>query len=697
MNDKLKAPHNSREGSYFKRKIDAVALFLTFFSIGFLAFFIQSTLNLTSEMIISLLKVTAGVALLTQVHFQIQLSKWLKPLISFLDSPPSKEEFDANHEEYLTLATAAFRYPTRHIVLSLGSWLATGLLVTVICYFIETLNLFEAAIILNTVLFSSIIINMIAYHYDTGLVAAVMDKLSNLEGGQVTLPHGVNRSVSKLIVTFIVSIIAFLLLFFVQIMVLSSIENYRETLYRHGLEIVAKIREQLSLKQEETITDYEALLSQYRFSGYSEIFIVTSEGERIAGNVSQSTVKNLQVFQQEFTIQSPLLRPFYLFERLPGGQYVGLKGELHTSNLVLILISPFYASFIILLSFIGLYLSSKIAEDIARSLRDVCHSMHDISQGKSDLTKRIRAYRVSELIELSNAFNLFVSELGSTVRSIQDTSESLLTVMDSMYKKTQDFVRENRTHETYIHDVFQAARSFENHSKSVYETLKNVQNKSNETREIAHIGEESMVKVVDGITSITETAEINATVVEYLVRQSQSIQEIMKDIEHLADETRLLSFNAMLEAVGSAGQGTRFTVIADEVRKLADNVANASHRTKKLIEDILVTQQNLVKNYENEKQEIELLHGDIRTTHDEFLRIVHLAERMKEAVDSMNADIFDQGDIVEDATLKIGKMVKNTKDFQEMGAFFLNTVTDLAKITKKQYEASQLFKVDDTE
>jgi len=57
-------------------------------------------------------------------------------------------------------------------------------------------------------------------------------------------------------------------------------------------------------------------------------------------------------------------------------------------------------------------------------------------------------------------------------------------------------------------------------------------------------------------------------------------------VDKLADQTRLLAFNAMLEAVSAGESGQRFRIVADEIRKLADDVTSSTTHIQDHIKEI---------------------------------------------------------------------------------------------------------------
>jgi methyl-accepting chemotaxis protein len=115
---------------------------------------------------------------------------------------------------------------------------------------------------------------------------------------------------------------------------------------------------------------------------------------------------------------------------------------------------------------------------------------------------------------------------------------------------------------------------------------KTVSDSAKRTAEIAHSGSVSVNAMVDGMGRIREQMESVAESVVRLSEQSQTIGEIIAAVDDLAEQSNLLAVNAAIEAARAGEHGKGFSVVAQEVKSLAEQSKRATAQVRSILGDI---------------------------------------------------------------------------------------------------------------
>ena len=164
-----------------------------------------------------------------------------------------------------------------------------------------------------------------------------------------------------------------------------------------------------------------------------------------------------------------------------------------------------------------------------------------------------------------------VHVLASSASEITATVSQLSTST----RKTSAAVTETST---TVEEVKQAAKLAGDKAKNVAET-------SMKAVEISDSGKVATEQTILKMNLIKEQMESIGETVVRLSEHSQAIEEIIGAVQDLADQSNLLAVNASIEAARAGDQGKGFTVVAHEIKSLADQSKEATEQVRSILDD----------------------------------------------------------------------------------------------------------------
>lgn len=118
------------------------------------------------------------------------------------------------------------------------------------------------------------------------------------------------------------------------------------------------------------------------------------------------------------------------------------------------------------------------------------------------------------------------------------------------------------------------------------EKAKNVSDISNDAIVVLRVGEKSLEETIEGMHRIQNGMTTISESIIKLSEHSKSIGEIIETVNELAEQSHLLAINAAIEAAKAGDQGKGFSVVAQEVRSLAEQSKQATFQVKSILNDI---------------------------------------------------------------------------------------------------------------
>jgi len=228
-----------------------------------------------------------------------------------------------------------------------------------------------------------------------------------------------------------------------------------------------------------------------------------------------------------------------------------------------------------------------------------------VSIENADLNTQFNTDREDEMGQLKNSFDRFVGSIRDTLIQVSETATSVASASAQISSSTEEMAAGSQEQTTQSEEI---ARAVEQMAKSIAVNSENA-GEAAHTAETAKSSAEQGGKVVldtvSGMKQIANVVRESAGTIQNLGKSSDQIGEIIGVIEHIADQTNLLALNAAIEAARAGEQGRGFAVVADEVRKLAEQTTKATKQIAGMIQQIQSDSHGAVSTMANATKQVD--------------------------------------------------------------------------------------------
>ncbi|MBR3624110.1 MAG: methyl-accepting chemotaxis protein [Selenomonadaceae bacterium] len=280
-----------------------------------------------------------------------------------------------------------------------------------------------------------------------------------------------------------------------------------------------------------------------------------------------------------------------------------------------------------------------------------------MSKAMRDMYEKIRSL-MERIIESSEYVAAASEELTSTAEQSSDVSqsiaESVVSVAGSCSEQFTDIETANGTTQEF-------AEHMDKFKTAINESGEKIKN----TSEYANVGRKNVEQAVAGMGSINDSVQAISAVIGKLGEQSQKIGTIVDTISAISEQTNLLALNAAIEAARAGEHGRGFAVVADEVRKLAEQSSNAAGEISSLINNIQKETESAVSAMESGVSQVSDGTKAVDGAGASFKEISEMVESVAESSRAMASIVNDLNkgtDRIREAITKINDMGRKVAD-----------------------------------
>ena len=380
-------------------------------------------------------------------------------------------------------------------------------------------------------------------------------------------------------------------------------------------------------------------------------------------------------------------------------QFSAMNGKVKNEAKMAIWITLVLVAVCIAVAVAAAFIMGKV---IGAPIQKLQHAVSTIAAG--DLTKEdVETDATGEVKELAEAFNRMKESLTTLLQTMRNNTQQLSHSSENLAGHTNRAI-------TYIEQTADLADRLADNAKTsadsanvsaeaMKETSNAVQKMADSTSNI-HMNTQQMKQLTDkGIHSIhaiekqmeeiSSSTNITETLIVRLLEQSNEIQQMTKLITDITDQTNLLALNAAIEAARAGEHGKGFAVVADEVRKLAEQSKESAHKIHRLTNEIRHETTQVAVSVEQSVKASESGVAIVKQAGETFVQIEKAVDQIADEIGATTAVVNEISASVEEVAVSVVGISEQSGESAAHAAKVAETIDGQVDIMQEIREVSQ--------
>ncbi len=306
--------------------------------------------------------------------------------------------------------------------------------------------------------------------------------------------------------------------------------------------------------------------------------------------------------------------------------------------------------------------SSRVAEENQKTQDAILRLMgelDDLANGDLTITATVSEDMTGAI---ADAINYTIEELRTLVRHINDATEKLTNATQIANNNSEQLLEVAQKQSVELKEAGESVKKMASSMIKVSDHANRSVEVANQSLRAAEKGTDAVQDSIKGMTEIRNQIQETSKRIKRLGESSQEIGEIVELISDITEQTNVLALNAAIQAASAGDAGRGFSVVAEEVQRLAERSGEATKQISNIVKTIQADTQNAVTAMEQSTQGV--VEG----------------ARLSDAAGQALAEI---GQVSSQLAHLIGNISKATRDQSESATKVANQMNEILEVTEQ--------------
>lgn len=332
-----------------------------------------------------------------------------------------------------------------------------------------------------------------------------------------------------------------------------------------------------------------------------------------------------------------------------------------------------------------------LRRSIMKPIDSILIGMHKMGEGM--LTYRIEKKGSDEFSAIITGFNDMAASLKELVVQTQGSAVHLstsITELAATSKQQQATVTETAATTA---EIGATSKQISATARELLHTVNEATETASRTSRLAQSSQKSVNSMDDVMRQLSSAAEMVSGKLALLSERATGINQVVTTIMKVADQTNLLSLNAAIEAEKAGEYGKGFTVVANEIRRLADQTAIATYDIEQMVREIQSAVAAGVMGIDKFSEEVRRGSTDMVYVSEQLSLIIEQVQELAPHIQLVNDGMQHQSEGAEQINMALSQLTDATSQTVESLVQTTSTIDNMGEVANKLRQGVNRFRV----